>query len=57
LQGFPDDWTKFGADSDKPIADTPRYQMLGNSIAIPVVQFILRNIASKSKITTEAGGI
>jgi len=44
LQGFPDDWTKHGADSDKPIADTPRYQMLGNSIAIPKVRFILNNI-------------
>lgn len=45
LQGFPDEWTKYGADSGKEIADTPRYQMLGNSVAIPVVQFILRNIA------------
>jgi len=44
LQGFPDDWTKYGTDSDKQIADTPRYQMLGNSIAIPVVRFILNNI-------------
>jgi len=45
LQGFPDDWTKQGADSNKDIADTPRYQMLGNSVAIPVVQFRLKNIA------------
>ena|GEM_PF-2083856 len=50
LQGLPDDWTKFGADSDKQIADTPRYQMLGNSVAIPVVQFILRNIAINEAI-------
>ena len=51
LQGFPDDWTKFGADTDKQIADTPRYQMLGNSVAIPCVQFILGNIvrAEQSK--------
>ena len=48
LQGFPDHWTLFGAESKKEIADTPRYQMLGNSVAIPVVQFILGNIARKS---------
>ena len=48
LQGFPDHWTKYGADSEKEIADTPRYQMLGNSVAIHVVQFILGNIARKS---------
>ena len=44
LQGFPDGWTKYGADNDKQIADTPRYQMLGNSLAIPCVQFIMKNI-------------
>ena len=44
LQGFPDDWTKYGIASDKPIADTPRYQMLGNSICINCVQFIMKNI-------------
>jgi len=49
LQGFPDHWTKFGAGSEKEIADTPRYQMLGNSVAIPVVQFILRNIVYADK--------
>ena len=49
LQGFPDGWTKFGAGSDKKIADTPRYQMLGNSVAIPCVRFILGNIAAVEK--------
>ena len=44
LQGFPDNWTKFGANGEKEIADTPRYQMLGNSVAIPCVRFILGNI-------------
>ena len=44
LQGFPDGWTKYGADSEKEIADTPRYAMLGNSVAIPCVRFILKNI-------------
>jgi hypothetical protein len=54
LQGFPDGWTKYGAKSEKPIADTPRYQMLGNSVAIPCVRFILGNIAkSKAKETAK----
>ena len=52
LQGFPDGWTKQGAYSDKDIADTPRYQMLGNSVAIPVVQFVLRNIAKSEDEAT-----
>jgi site-specific DNA-cytosine methylase len=46
LQGFPDDWTKYGADSEKQIADSPRYQMLGNSLPIPCARFILHNIAA-----------
>jgi len=54
LQGFPDDWTKLGADSDKDIADTPRYQMLGNSVAIPCVRFILNNLATAEN-TTKGG--
>jgi len=60
LQGFPDDWTEYGYDYDsendksKPIADTPRYQMLGNSIAVPCVRFILGNIA-KINANTKVG--
>ena len=46
LQGYPDDWTKYGADGGKEIADTPRYAMLGNSIAVPCVRFILKNIVA-----------
>ena len=46
LQGFPDGWTKHGANGGKEIADTPRYQMLGNSVAIPCVRFIMKNIAN-----------
>lgn len=43
LQGFPDGWTEFGADG-KPISDTKRYQMLGNSIAVPCVAYIMQGI-------------
>ena len=40
LQGFPDGWT------DIPDAsDSGRYKALGNSVAIPCVEFVLRGIA------------
>ena len=41
LQGFPDGWT------DIPDAsDTARYKALGNSVAIPCVEFIMGRIAA-----------
>lgn len=43
LQGYPDGWTESGADG-KPISDTKRYQMLGNSIAVPCVAYIMQGI-------------
>ena len=40
LQGFPDDWTALpGA------ADSPRYRALGNSVAIPCVEYLMHGIA------------
>ena len=40
LQGFPDGWT------DIPDAsDSARYKALGNSVAIPCVEYVLRGIA------------
>ena len=40
LQGFPDGWTEFGHDG-KRISDNQRYKALGNSVAIPCVEFVL----------------
>lgn len=40
LQGFPDGWTDIPGASD-----SARYKALGNSVAIPCVDFILRGIA------------
>ena len=40
LQGFPDGWTNIPGASD-----SARYKALGNSVAIPCVEFILRGIA------------
>lgn len=39
LQGFPDNWTNIPGASD-----TARYKAIGNSVAIPCVQFIMRRI-------------
>ena len=40
LQGFPDHWTDLPSASD-----SARYKALGNSVAIPCVDFVLRGIA------------
>jgi DNA (cytosine-5)-methyltransferase 1 len=40
LQGFPDFWTLYGHDG-RVISDGQRFKALGNSIAVPCVQFIL----------------
>ena len=40
LQGFPDGWTDLPGASD-----SARYKALGNSVAIPCVEYIMRRIA------------
>ena len=40
LQGFPDGWTDLGGTSD-----APRYRALGNSMAVPVMQWIGHRIS------------
>ena len=40
LQGFPDGWTDIPGASD-----SARYKALGNSVAIPCVEFIMAGIA------------
>lgn len=40
LQGFPDGWTDIPGASD-----SARYKALGNSVAIPCVDFVLRGVA------------
>ena len=39
LQGFPDGWTDIPGASD-----SARYRALGNSVAIPCVEFIMRSL-------------
>ena len=43
LMGFPDFWTAYGCDG-KDISDSKRYSMLGNSIAVPCVAYIMQGI-------------
>lgn len=43
LQGFPDGWTEYGSDG-KRASDTARYQMLGNSVAVPCVAYLMQGI-------------
>jgi len=50
LQGFPDGWTASGADG-RPLSDGVRYRMLGNAVAVPVVEWIghrLRTVAAQT---------
>lgn len=45
LQGFPDGWTNIPSASD-----SARYKALGNSVAIPCVEFVMRGITTVLKI-------
>ena len=50
LQGFPDYWTDIGEWTDEKgkkhkDADSPRYKALGNSIALPFWEWMLRRMA------------
>ena len=39
LQGFPDNWTDEQADS-------ARYKQMGNAVAVPVVEWIMRRLVA-----------
>ena len=53
LQGFPDDWTLV-PHRGKPMADGPRYRMIGNSMAIPCMRWIGERIDYVERILMEA---
>ena len=42
LQGFPDNWTKYGTKG--LISDTQRYKMCGNAVTVDVVEAIFKKI-------------
>ena len=41
LQGFPDGWTE-------DFADSTRYRMLGNAVAVPVAEWVLRRVGAEA---------
>lgn len=43
LQGFPDNWTKYGADGEL-ISDTQRYKMCGNAVTTNVITEIAKRL-------------
>lgn len=43
LQGFPDDWTRWGADGEE-LSDSARYRMIGNAVCVNVAQWLARRI-------------
>lgn len=48
LQGFPDGWTAEKWDWKKnavvPQTDSARYKQMGNAVAVPVVDFLIRRL-------------
>jgi DNA (cytosine-5)-methyltransferase 1 len=49
LQGFPDDWTRYGADGEE-MADSVRYRMCGNAVAVPCVEWIGRRLMEATSL-------
>jgi DNA (cytosine-5)-methyltransferase 1 len=52
LQGFPDGWTKEGADSKEritTISETQRYKCLGNAVSVPVIDAIAQKLLGDNK--------
>lgn len=52
LQGFPDGWTNIPGASD-----SARYKALGNSVAIPCVEYVMRGIARVLQNECRSDGI
>ena len=42
LQGFPDNWLNI-----EGMSDTAKYKAIGNSVAVPCVEFVMAGIAKK----------
>ena len=56
LQGFPDDWTKvpYRGKSAEDCPDAPRYKVLGNSMAVPVMRWIGERIQMVENILQDS---
>lgn len=49
LQGLPDDWL----DLDPPLSDSAKYRAIGNSVAVPVVEWIGRRITEHHQLRSQ----
>jgi DNA (cytosine-5)-methyltransferase 1 len=55
LQGLPDDWTRWLADGSEQ-SDSARYREIGNSVAVPVAEWITRRIvAAEARLVAARG--
>lgn len=52
LQGYPDGWT--ATSNGKPQSDSARYRQMGNSVAVPVVEWIARRIVTHDEAVRAA---
>jgi DNA (cytosine-5)-methyltransferase 1 len=53
---MPDDYTRY-TDTGRELADTPRYRMLGNGVAIPCAEYVMRGIAAVDNERRETNAI
>lgn len=53
LQGLTDDWT--ATSNGEPQSDSARYRQLGNSVAVPCVEWITKRIVSVEAARPEEG--
>jgi len=56
LQGFPDDFTLIPYRHGKTAADGPRYKALGNSMAVPVIGWVLDRVQTFDELSTQENG-
>lgn len=60
LQGFPDDWSKYGLYEDgkvKELSDSARYRLQGNSIARPFWSWLTRRISAQYETVPTLGSL
>ena len=55
LQGLPDGWT--ATSNRRQQADSHRYRQLGNSVAVPVFEWVARGITTAETATTQVAEV
>ena len=56
LMWLPDGWTALG-DDGKPVSDSKRYAAIGNSVAIPCVDYIMQGVAEFGDCGVSQNGV